>query len=242
MQSQKPSWGSQFKNAVLLGPTIDEDNNIDPVTCMEAFMHFVTIFWKLFFAMVPPAHWGSGYIAFVVALMFIGGITAIVAEVASAMGCVVGMKDPVTAITFVALGTSLPDTFASMNAAQNSEYADSAVGNVTGSNSVNVFLGLGLPWVIAAHYNNSAGNKYETPASGLDFSVALFVATSLCCFVVMGIRRCKIGGELGGPRTSAYASTGFLCFLWLMYVLFSSLKVYKVILCNPETEWCPGSK
>jgi solute carrier family 8 (sodium/calcium exchanger) len=52
----------------------------------------------------------------------------------------------------VALGTSLPDTFASVTAAQQSPYADSAVGNVTGSNCVNVFLGLGLPWVISSQY------------------------------------------------------------------------------------------
>lgn len=55
-----------------------------------------------------------------------------------------------SAITFVALGTSLPDTFASKTAAVQEKYADNAVGNVTGSNSVNVFLGLGLPWFIAA--------------------------------------------------------------------------------------------
>jgi len=117
MAKQKPSWGSQFKNAIILGPQISEENMIiDPVTCCEAFQHFLTIFWKLFFAMVPPVHWGQGYISFCVALGFIGGITAIVAEVASAMGCVMGLKDPVTAITFVALGTSLPDTFASINA------------------------------------------------------------------------------------------------------------------------------
>jgi solute carrier family 8 (sodium/calcium exchanger) len=67
-------------------------------------------------------------------------------------GCVCGIEDSVTAITFVALGTSLPDTFASMSAAKNSETADSAIGNVTGSNSVNVFLGLGLPWLISTTY------------------------------------------------------------------------------------------
>lgn len=55
-----------------------------------------------------------------------------------------------SAITFVALGTSLPDTFASKTAAVQEKYADNAIGNVTGSNSVNVFLGLGLPWFIAA--------------------------------------------------------------------------------------------
>ena len=32
------------------------------------------------------------------------------------------------------------------------KHADNAIGNVTGSNSVNVFLGLGLPWLIAAIY------------------------------------------------------------------------------------------
>ena len=50
------------------------------------------------------------------------------------------------------MGTSLPDTFASMIAAKSEKTADNAIGNVTGSNSVNVFLGLGLPWVIAAIY------------------------------------------------------------------------------------------
>ena len=32
------------------------------------------------------------------------------------------------------------------------ETADNSIGNVTGSNSVNVFLGLGLPWSLAAIY------------------------------------------------------------------------------------------
>ena len=53
---------------------------------------------------------------------------------------------------FVALGTSLPDTFASRIAAQNEKTADNAIGNITGSNSVNIFLGLGLPWVFATVY------------------------------------------------------------------------------------------
>lgn len=57
------------------------------------------------------------------------------------------------AITFVSLGTSLPDLFASKVAAIQETHADNAIGNVTGSNSVNVFLGLGLPWLMAAIYH-----------------------------------------------------------------------------------------
>lgn len=53
------------------------------------------------------------------------------------------------------MGTSLPDTFASRAAAMQEKYADNAIGNITGSNSVNVFLGLGLPWLMAAIYHAS---------------------------------------------------------------------------------------
>jgi solute carrier family 8 (sodium/calcium exchanger) len=105
--------------------------------------------WKIFFALIPPAHWLGGWACFCTALGFIGIVTAVVGEFANLFGCILGIKPSITAITFVALGTSLPDTFASMAAATADKYADAAVGNVTGSNSVNVFLGLGLPWVIA---------------------------------------------------------------------------------------------
>merc|ERR1711968_186977 len=47
-------------------------------------------------------------------------------------GCLVGLSDGITAITFVALGTSLPDTFASKTAAVQYKTADASVGNVTG--------------------------------------------------------------------------------------------------------------
>ena len=49
-------------------------------------------------------------------------------------------------------GTSLPDTLASRIAAVEDADADAAIGNITGSNCVNVFLGLGLPWVICSVY------------------------------------------------------------------------------------------
>ena len=50
----------------------------------------------------------SGYLCFVVSIAFIGVLTAIINDVASHFGCTVGLKDSVTAVTFVALGTSVP--------------------------------------------------------------------------------------------------------------------------------------
>lgn len=136
----------------MLHPTKTEDGEIEDIGFMDGLLHFLTIFWKLVFATVPPSHYKGGWACFVGAISAIGVVTFIVGEFATVLGCVVGLRDTVTAITLVALGTSLPDTFASMTAATQEKYADPAIGNVTGSNSVNVFLGLGVPWVIAVIY------------------------------------------------------------------------------------------
>ncbi|GFH27543.1 uncharacterized protein HaLaN_25880, partial [Haematococcus lacustris] len=58
-----------------------------------------------------------------------------------------------TGLSLVAAGTSLPDTLASRMAAMHDDTADAAIGNITASNSVNVLLGLGFPWVITSIYN-----------------------------------------------------------------------------------------
>ena len=47
------------------------------------------------------------------------------------------------------------DTFASKTAAIEDETADNSVGNVTGSNAVNVFLGIGIAWSMAAIYHET---------------------------------------------------------------------------------------
>ena len=227
------SWGQQIMNAVMLHPTKNEDGEITDVTGGEAVLHFLSVGWKVLFAFCPPPHYCKGVPCFFVALTFIGVVTAVVGEVATLMGCVIGLKPGITAITFVAIGTSLPDTFASMTAAKESRYADSAVGNVTGSNSVNVFLGLGLPWVIAIIYEvyvaENPLKSYRYPAKGLDLSVLLFLVCSLVGLVVLVARRIVVKGELGGSPTGRKLSAIFFVGLWVSYITVSSLYQLEVI-------------
>ena len=56
---------------------------------------------------------------------------------------------------------SFSDTFASKTAAIQDETADASVGNVTGSNAVNVFLGIGIAWTMAAIYWESQGLDFK---------------------------------------------------------------------------------
>lgn len=213
----------------MLAPQIDEDNEVIPVSYSESFLHFFSVGWKVLFSIIPPARWCKGWLSFCISLACIGAITAVVGEFAALFGCVLGIKPSVTAITFVALGTSLPDTFASRAAAMEAKNADSAIGNVTGSNSVNVFLGLGLPWVIGSVYYAIIGEPYKVPSKGLSFSVLLFLIVSVIGLLTIVIKRCVSGGELGGRKWwhKLCFLIEFVC-LWLIYIIFSTLQAYGV--------------
>ena len=228
LSEKEVSWAQQFKIACMLGPSIDENDLIvEEVSCMSALWHFCAIFWKIIGAMVPPVEIWGGWASFLMALGLIGVVTTIVGEVATVLGCVINLKPSVTGITLVALGTSLPDTFASQTAARTSDSADSAIGNVTGSNSVNVFLGLGLPWLIGCIYwRTNHDSDYAVPPGSMSFSVIMFLSCSMVCFLILGLRRVFIGGELGGMGPARTVSCVLLLSLWLIYVTFVSLESY----------------
>ena len=51
------------------------------------------------FAFIPPPHYWGGWLCFTVSLIVIGILTAIVGDAAAIFGCLIGLKDSVTAIT-----------------------------------------------------------------------------------------------------------------------------------------------
>lgn len=224
MKVHHETWAQQLKDAMNVN-----GGDVENATAGDYVMHFLTFGFKILFALIPPAGMAGGWPCFFVSLGMIGLLTAIVGDLAGIFGCLVGLKDSVTAITFVALGTSLPDTFASKSAAVAERTADNAIGNVTGSNSVNVFLGLGLPWMIASIYHVVNGSTFEVKGGSLGFSVMLYTITAIICVGLLMLRRSLAlfgNAELGGPAGPKYASGVILCILWFSYVLFSALQAY----------------
>jgi len=190
-------------------------------------MFWLLVPFKLICALIPPTTFMGGWLCFIVSLIFIGIITAIIGDLASLFGCSVGLENSITAITIVALGTSLPDTFASMAAATNDKCADNSIGNVTGSNSVNVFLGLGLPWSLAAIKWTIDGKDFIVPAGDLGFSVTVFTICAVVSLTVLYLRRWKLVGELGGSHQRE--SSILLVTLWFLYIILSILKIKRQI-------------
>ncbi|XP_018086597.1 sodium/calcium exchanger 3 isoform X6 [Xenopus laevis] len=228
------SWRDQFMEAITVsaaGDEEDDDSGEERLpSCFDYVMHFLTVFWKVLFACVPPTEYLNGWACFVVSIIIIGILTAIIGDLASHFGCTIGLKDSVTAVVFVAFGTSVPDTFASKVAATQDVYADASIGNVTGSNAVNVFLGIGLAWSVAAIYWASQGQEFHVSAGTLAFSVTLFTIFAFVCIsVLLYRRRPHIGGELGGPKSYRLATTLLFVTLWLLYILFATLEAYCYI-------------
>jgi solute carrier family 8 (sodium/calcium exchanger) len=148
----------------------------------------------------------------------------IVDEVATLLGCVVGLSPLVIGMSLVALGTSLPDTFCSRTAALKDTHADAAVGNITGSNAANVFLGLGLPWLISSCYYAARGERFCSDSGALAFSVLVFSGVAVIYLAVLFLRRVYAGGELGAK--SAFAKWGLFVFgfvLWGIYLVLTGL-------------------
>merc|ERR1712113_577834 len=120
---------------------------------------------------------------------------------------------------------------------------DASIGNVVGSNSVNVFLGLGLPWTLGAIYWSIGepnarwktlyledpdipdiwkSGAFIVKSGSIAFSVMVFSCCALACISVLYPRRTLYGGELGGPRSAKVLTSIFLIALWTLYVSLSS--------------------
>lgn len=240
----KELWADQRRELLYCNGSAEDQAEAGIV---DWIMHFVGLNWKLMFLITPPPMVGGGYPCFVVALVLIGAVTTIAGDLASLLGCCIGIPDDITAVTLVALGTSLPDTLASRNAAQNDASADNAIGNITGSNSVNVFLGAGISWTFGAIYWEMKGPTEEwqrhthrgetfkelflgdypnggfiVPIPSLMFSVALYTGLAFICLSLLAYRRRRFGGELGGLEYAQYRDAIILISLWVIFIAGTS--------------------
>lgn len=253
MRQGSAAWYDQISEAYYCNGSAEEQED---AKFLDWVMHVTFFPWKMIYAILtPPPPYLGGWVCFCVALMHIGILTAIIGDMAELFGCAAGIENNITAISVVALGTSLPDLFASKTAATQDEWADASIVNVTGSNSVNVFLGIGLPWMTAAIYWHVVdGSKdvkwmdkygdsmldrcptgcFVVESGDLAFSVVVFTIGALVCLVVIRIRRVLYDGELGGPAgsDSKACSSFLLVLLWFFYI---SLSVWKSV--ANVTEW-----
>ena len=248
------SWRDQFLEAIRMPSVFNEEERVDHIEVIDNSTHppatrrrvssaaniwqrssAMTIYclslpWRLLAASLPPTALLQGWLAFVSLLCLLALIAALTGDLASAFGCTVGIKDSVTAVTLIAFGMGLPDTFASRHAAMNERTADAAIGHITGSNAVSVFLGIGISWTIASAYHSLNDGKFIVPPGSLGLSVTIYCLFATAGIVALLLRRLPpIHGELGGPTTLRIASASFFFALWIAFVGLNVLENYCII-------------
>lgn len=123
------------------------------------------------------------------------------------------IPDAVVGATISAAGTSLPNYVASQIAARQG-LGNMAISNVLGSNTFNILIGLGLPWLIYTAMNE--GQYNEIRDEGITESlIAMVVAHVVFCLVLIQSRF-----EL--QLWHAY----LFMFIYFLYVLFSIIDSY----------------
>ena len=156
----------------------------------------------------PDWNWGISSLALAGGLvtLVVGGQIFIIGAVDLAEQ--VGLPEAVIGATIVAIGTSLPELFASLAAARHG-HRDVVIGNIIGSNLTNILLVLGLVAVIS---------PLEIPPDLMPWSLILFGLTSslFIAFLMLGQ---KIG------RLAGLA----LLLVFCLYILYSLSDGWEVI-------------
>jgi len=119
---------------------------------------FLSFPWYACFAgTIPPCgeeKYRKYYImSFLMSIGWIGFITHWMIEWCVVIGCVLNIPNVVMGTTVLAAGTSIPDALSSISVAKDG-LADMAVANAVGSNVFDIWLGLGLPWLLYLSWQN----------------------------------------------------------------------------------------
>jgi len=120
--------------------------------------------------------------AFFISLIWITILSYFMVELMLKLGCIWGIPDVVMGLTFLAMGTSIPDALGSISVAKDG-HGDMAVSNAVGSNVFDICMGLGLPWAIQAASN---GGDPRLICDTSDIVPSIFILLGII-FVLFGV-------------------------------------------------------
>jgi cation:H+ antiporter len=150
-------------------------------------------------------------------LLVAGSRWAVFAAVAIARGF--GVSELVIGLTIVAAGTGLPELVTSIVAARRGE-ADIAVGNVVGSNLINLLLVLGLVAAVVP-------GGITVPQQALRFDLPIMVATAFACWPIF-VTGFRIARWEGAVLFGYYVA--YVAFLILQASEHAALPAYSAVM------------
>jgi Ca2+/Na+ antiporter len=140
--------------------------------------------------LMPPHEWiASG---FTVVVLWVAAFTYIMVDAATRFGCFVNVPEVVMGLIVLAVGTSVPDTIASIAVAKKG-HADMAAANAVGSNTFDILLGLGLPWLISC----LLGKDVDVPVEELQESLMILVGSLIFYLAAVAFNKWVLNRIIG---------------------------------------------
>lgn len=150
---------------------------------------------------------------FGVSIVLIAVLCWVLVESAIGVSRILDVPEVVIALTVLAVGTSVPDMISSVIVAKQGR-AGMAVSNAIGSNIFDIFIGLGLPWLLKTIVSNKA---ISFDIVGLDISVGLLFGSVLLILFFLMWKKWRLTHGLGV----------FLILLYILYVIWEILMSYE---------------
>jgi len=144
--------------------------------------------------------WGT----FFISLVHITWMSYFMVELMVKTGCIMGISDTVMGLTFLAMGTSIPDALGSLAVANRGE-GDMAVSNAVGSNVFDICIGLGLPWFCKCMSVET--ENYSIPIGETDTifsSTLILIGVIVLLFTTFAMSGWKLKPKVGYILLGAY--------------------------------------
>lgn len=122
---------------------------------------------------------------FFVAIVFIVALSYLLVEFTILFSDTIGLSPVIVALTLLAAGTSAPDLISSLEVAREGR-GGMAVANAIGSDIFDVFIGLGLPWLLTLVFIRP---EILVETDGLWMSIFLLVGTVLVLYAFLSTQR-----------------------------------------------------
>lgn len=165
---------------------------------------------------MPNYDWSG--LAFAIIVAWVAFFTYIMVDGANRFGCFMNIPHVPMGLIILAAGTSVPDMMASISVARDGK-ADMAAANAVGSNTFDILLGLGLPWLIRC---GTTGENIEVPFAELQESIAILAAALLSYVVILPLNGWVLDKRIGGYMLTVYAFSIFFI-LYRHYTHFADL-------------------
>nr|XP_023014270.1 sodium/potassium/calcium exchanger 4-like [Leptinotarsa decemlineata] len=151
---------------------------------------------------------------FMMCIFWIGSTSYMVAWLITVIGDTLDIPDSVMGLTFLAAGTSVPEAVSSVIVAKQG-HGTMGLSSSIGSNTFDILLCLGIPWMIKTFYPKIPGNNWiQINSSGINFSAFALFSTLILLYLSIALNKFKLDWKVG--LTCLLMYIGFLIFASLL--------------------------